>query len=108
MYLDCCGIDDNKLAPALSYEEWCRYYPIFCFDLTTVDESLFMGNKELRIHAYFETPANAAPFQSVNNVNGGGSGGRPNVQSFNANVAIVYQKVGTLQTGNEGIKFISK
>jgi len=108
MYLDCCGIDDNKSAPALSYEEWCRYYPVFCFDLSTVEETIFIGNKTLAIHAYFETPANAAPFQSNDGNGAATNSSRPNVQSLNAYAAIVYQKVGTLQTGNEGIKFISK
>jgi len=107
MYLDCCGIDDNKEDAAVSYDEWCRIYPIFCFDLTTFPESLFYGSKQLFVNAYFESPVLADGFQTVNNANNANDDVRPNVQSFELFVASVYQKVGKLQTGKDGIKFIS-
>jgi len=106
MYLDCCGIGDDKIDPALSEDDWYRYYPIFCFELSTLEESLFTGGKTLHISAHFEAPTNQPPFQGVDYANANDSA--PYVQSFNAFVAVTSERIGTFQTGKEGIKFISR
>jgi len=97
MFKDCFGGEEDREDYSLTYQEWLRYYPIFCFDLSNYPESLFYGSKQLQVTAYYESPVVAEGFQ----------GTRPNVQSYKMFVASTYQKVGKLQTGEEGIKFIS-
>jgi len=111
MYLDCCGFNDTLTDPALTYRDWLKFYPIFCFDLTTVEPETFLGGKTLEIKGRMVSPIQADGFISsadnqavpANNI----ADGAIHIPNFIAYAAIIYRKSGYLRTEKDGIKFIS-
>jgi len=81
---------------ALSYEDFLFAYPMFCFDFKDVSDTIFAGNKSVRITAEFSSPLIAASQFT---------GNRANIQPFNAYAVIDYRQVGTYITAPNSIQF---
>jgi len=109
MYLDCCGFNDTLTDPALTYRDWLKFYPIFCFDMTTVEDEVFSVGKSLIVKATFAGPTTANNFISTDDANAGGAANDAaiHIPAFKAYAAITYRKSGYLTTQTDGIKFIS-
>jgi len=108
MYKNCCGYNDSYTDPALTPRDWMKFYPIFCFDLTTVEEDLFMGSKSLYVKATFIAPTQAEGFISSDNTDANAvADGAIHIPPFNAYVAITYRKSGYISSNTDGIKFLS-
>jgi len=109
MYLDCCGYNDTLTDPAITYRDWLKFYPIFCFDMTTVEDDVFSVGKSLIIKATFTGPTTANNFIATDDADGNdiANDAAIHIPAFKAYVAVTYRKSGYLTTQTDGIKFIS-
>jgi len=109
MYLDCCGFGDDYTDVALTERDFQKFYPMFCFDLTTSEDNVFMAGKSLIIKAEFRGPDLTNKFISTDdgNANAVANNAAVHIPAFIAYVAVTYRKSGYLSTKSDGIKFIS-
>jgi hypothetical protein len=102
MFLDCCDISDESNA-SLSFEMFRRFYPMICFNLTTLDEEVFKGEKSVTLDTKFSSAGLVASgYTSVTDVNYPGAVVIP---SFTMYFCCVYKRFGKLEIVDKHMEY---